>query len=401
MNETPLLEMKAYIERQLKPHQPLAGLESIWVYKKKCVTLEFKRGPVGFCFDIIPSHDNKISIDLIQRDPIRGQYITESGLQIVRLAQQVSLEDGLPLIINKARDFIHSIGNTLENLDGAHQYGARYLQPDVFSPLLGLSIDEYLARIASQKNELERNIVTSDKKNRGRKKITEHLEALFVELNSHCKPSLILEVGAHEATFSLKMKKLLNNSRVMAMEANPEVFEKHREKADQSGVEYLNLAISDRNGEILLKVPMNADGQETRSMGSIHTYVDGQGFQEHTIRSCTLDSLFDVPTKNAIWIDVEGACLEVINGASRTLNESIIVYAELEEEARWAGQATLEEVAHKLYEFDLIPLFTDIQRMHWQSNILFVKKSLLDEHGVLDLLSSFPQRINDLIHSLG
>lgn len=397
MNETPLLEMKKHIERRLEPHQPLVGLDSIWVYKNKCVTLEFKRGVVRFCFDVIPSHDNKISIDLIQRDPIRGQYITESGLQIVRLAQQVSLESGLPLIMEKARDFIHSISNMLENLDGAHQNGARRLQSDVFLPLPGLGIDEYLARIASQKNELERNVITPDKKNSGRKKITGHLEALFIELNSHCKPPLILEVGAHEATFSLKMKQLLKNSRIMAMEANPEVFEKHREKVNQSGVEYLNLAISERNGEILLKVPMNADGQETRSMGSIRTYVDGQEFHGHTVRSRTLDSLFDVPARNTIWIDVEGACLEVINGASRTLTESIIVYAELEEEARWAGQATLEEVARRLYEFDLIPLFTDIQRMHWQSNILFVKKSLLDEHGVLDLLSSFPQRMNELI----
>ena len=55
--------------------------------------------------------------------------------------------------------------------------------------------------------------------------LTESLERLFSDLVDVVRPSVFVEVGAHEASFSREMAERYPSAKIIALEANPVVFE--------------------------------------------------------------------------------------------------------------------------------------------------------------------------------
>jgi hypothetical protein len=92
---------------------------------------------------------------------------------------------------------------------------------------------------------------------------------------------------------------------------------------------------------------------------------------------------------NAMWVDVEGAIGIVLQGASESLDHCQVLYAEIEQTARWQGQLLDIEVVQLLLTHGLVPLARDVQRRGWQYNCIFIRPSLLSEPKVLQIMREF------------
>lgn len=249
---------------------------------------------------------------------------------------------------------------------------------------------DYSSYLLKMQEHLLFNALPSDleKHAAARKKISDDLANTVAKLVVHLRPSVVLEIGAHEATFACAMKAALPKSRVVAFEANPEIHGKVEARARAAGVEYLHRCIADENKAYELSVP--GEDRPYLAMGSLLEYKKQGSFITYTVEGVTLDSfLGDVSATNVMWIDVEGAIGMVLAAARNSLAQCQLLFAELEASERWEGQMLDMEVIRRLAEFDLFPVMRDIQRHKWQHNVLFVRGSALRDPEVQKACFSF------------
>jgi len=225
------------------------------------------------------------------------------------------------------------------------------------------------------------NAIRGEDESHYRKALVKDFERVFHTLLREVNPEIVLEVGAHEATFSRVMKRLLPERRIVAMEANASVFQKHAEYLQVRGIEYVNLAATDKAGIVSFNVPLKVDHKERATMGSLLTDSQSAAHNVYEVPGVPLDDFLgeDADRPNAMWIDVEGAIGTVLKGATRTLSNCLALYAEVEPTERWPGQMLDHGVIDELAQFGLVPIARDVQRRNWQYNVIFVREALLDE----------------------
>lgn len=221
---------------------------------------------------------------------------------------------------------------------------------------------------------------------RRRRLITLAMAAGFERLVARLRPDVVLEIGAHDGSFSRRMKSALPHSEVIAVEANPEVHSKHKPHLEQAGVVYMQKCVSASTGVVELRVPLKK-GKAANTMGSILPDLRAKSVRTHIVEAIPLDSLLEgrAGATNAIWLDVEGAIGEVLKGGTDVFAGCQALYCELEAEQRWTGQALDEQIIAQLSAFDLRPMIRDIQR-DWQYNAVFVKSGLIDRMEISRIL---------------
>jgi FkbM family methyltransferase len=215
-----------------------------------------------------------------------------------------------------------------------------------------------------------------------RRSSVERLGSIAADIVKMLRPDAILEIGAHEGTFSLRVKAALPDSRVVAFEGNPEVYAKYAECLSRAGVEVHNLLVSNSAGTSRMNVPVTR--QTVRSgMGSMLFDSRAEHHVEYDVPTVTIDDfLGSAVCTTALWIDVEGAVGQVLEGAKQSLQSCIAIFVELETAIRWPGQALAHEVIPILTDAGFVPLLADNQR-EWQFNVMFVRPQTLNDKGVI------------------
>jgi FkbM family methyltransferase len=206
------------------------------------------------------------------------------------------------------------------------------------------------------------------------RQVTAALEHAFLALVPRLDPGAVIEVGAHEAGFSKRMRRRLPAVPAIAFEANAEVHRRYAPGLAAAGVDYRNQAVSDRPGEVTFRVPRRPGGEPLARMGSLLAPFGGQAAEEMRVQAVTLDSLG--VQRAALWIDVEGAVGQIIAGGAATLASAVAVYVELEEERRWPGQMVAREALSAFARFGLVPVLRDQQR-RWQYNAVLLRDELV------------------------
>lgn len=221
-----------------------------------------------------------------------------------------------------------------------------------------------------------------------RRSSVNRLGSIAADVVTMLRPDAILEIGAHEGTFSLRVKEALPNSRVVAFEGNPEVYADHEECLRGAGVEVHNLLVSNAVGTSRMNVPVTR--QTVRSgMGSMLLDSRAEHHVEYDVPTVTIDDfLHGSDCTTALWIDVEGAVAQVLEGAKQSLQCCIAIFVELETAIRWPGQALAHEIIPVLTDAGLVPLLADNQR-EWQFNVLFVRPQALDNRDVVRACYSY------------
>lgn len=220
----------------------------------------------------------------------------------------------------------------------------------------------------------------------GRKKSAERVAGFFLRAQQLLPVTATLEIGAHEAGFSRKVKQRNPERTVRAFEANPHVFAHFLLEGSvrKAGIDYEHYAVGEADGSALFYIYDTLNGEEEAHDSrrqSMLPRVETEGMHFTTVRvpMARLDSLCanDSPdSRYALWIDAEGSSAQVLAGAEKTLQKTLILIIELESRRKFAGQADDREIMATLLARDFVPILRDFQFRH-QYNALFVRKDSL------------------------
>ncbi len=140
------------------------------------------------------------------------------------------------------------------------------------------------------------------------------VDSLEFELISNLldREKISIDAGAHLGTYTSHMIK--NSKRCWAFEPNPQFFEKLKSISPNLIVK--QVALSDQNGEVFLRVPGKELGRGT--IEKDNTLEEFENINVISVKQKKLDD-YELETVGLIKIDVEGHELSVLNGAKNLL----------------------------------------------------------------------------------
>jgi len=267
---------------------------------------------------------------------------------------------------NFIREFITKKNYVFKPLVYTHNFYLKYLR-NINSDLVN-TFDCSYSFLAS-------NYDLSKKSERLRS--VKNLEKLFFRIIADISPDLFLEAGAKDARTSIRARRHLPNSRIIAFEANPYTFNRYSKVLNSKnlGIEYLHLALSNKQKFIDFNVPLVDGFPSTAGHGSI--LESDSASKVESVKAVRLDQFFSYSSFSsaAIWMDVEGATKQVLLGSENILYKVDALFIEVEDSKFWNGQWLAKDVFRMLYKYNFIPLARDFQS-RYQYNIIFIKKDL-------------------------
>jgi FkbM family methyltransferase len=219
-----------------------------------------------------------------------------------------------------------------------------------------------------------------------RELVSVRVERTFRDLCRDLRPTVSLEIGAHEAEFSRWLKSEAPDAQCLAFEANPYVHRKYADELAASDVDYRHLAISETNGTVELGIPRRLHNTKrgrrfrktrTSRMASLAHHRYAERTETVDVPSAPLDDVVSVSDDDVVvaWIDVEGASGPVLSSGEKVLSQASLVHIEVESEPVWDGQWLDVDVARFLTDCGLVPVLRDVQRPH-QYNVVFASADL-------------------------
>jgi FkbM family methyltransferase len=190
---------------------------------------------------------------------------------------------------------------------------------------------------------------------------------------------VVLDVGAHDGGWARALREAGFAGRIIS-------FEPLTAPAGSldGGWEWLDVALSDRDGSAELHVSGNRKSSSLLPMRELHVRhaPESRIVGAEQVRVACLDSLAVVGADERVYLklDVQGAELDVLRGAAQTLPRVRIVEAELSAVELYEGQPLMAEVIEHLRSmgFDLIALQTSFRDAEsgdlLQSNGLFRRR---------------------------
>lgn len=224
--------------------------------------------------------------------------------------------------------------------------------------------------------------------------ITERLEKMLLELIVRINPDGFIEVGAYEAAFSLEMKKKFPRASIVAVEANPRVFQHFSDKVNKQDVTYLNLAVDEETAEIDFFIPEVIAGNKMPFAGRMGSTRE-VGLRESesskvTVSAKTLDSIAEDirGEKLCLWVDVEGAAEKALRGGEETLKRTAIVYVEMESSPVWKNQVLAPDVVRMLQDRGFVAVARDCQKW-FQKNVIFLHRDYIGCDELAHLVQAY------------
>jgi len=211
------------------------------------------------------------------------------------------------------------------------------------------------------------------------------LRWLFLELCRGLEIKNLMEIGAHEASVSIAFLEtsLVPGSRALAIEANPFTYELLTQKSMKYGVEAHNFGLSHSIANLDFFIPVKADSTEVTpgSASFLRRTDENTMYESVTVPTKTIDLVFElelIEGPTALWIDVEGYSLKVIEGAKNRLEGEDIrmVFIEVENYEYWKEQGSKDQVYELLQESGFVLLRRDFE-YKFQYNYLFIRANEL------------------------
>ncbi len=183
----------------------------------------------------------------------------------------------------------------------------------------------------------------------------------------------ILEIGCNDGKHTLWLLEIFEKPKIYCFEPEPRAIAKFKEKVGQrSNVNLFEMAISDKNGNVTFyqsgghvnKEAAQANPEGWDESGSIrqpknHTVVmPWITFKETiTVNSSTLDTWckeHGIDVIDFIWMDVQGAEMDVFRGGQKTLKNTRFIYTEYSNRELYKGQYTLKKLLSQLRDFEVL-----------------------------------------------
>lgn len=172
----------------------------------------------------------------------------------------------------------------------------------------------------------------------------EDLQAFLLDQN---QVTLLIDVGANQGQYSQRMRQLGYNGKIVAFEPLPGAHAALTQNFQgDAHFEARACAVSDVNGSLTIHVSRNSVSSSTLPMSTLHAEADSQSsyIGETTVAAVRLDSL-DLGT-GPFWlkIDVQGAEMAALEGASGILEHIRVLQLEMSLVSLYEGSALAEEV---------------------------------------------------------
>lgn len=220
----------------------------------------------------------------------------------------------------------------------------------------------------------------------------------FFELLKKANIDFFVEIGAFDGVISRKVENF-GIKNCVAFEANPFTYAKFKTEFFESGVNYINLGVSDEKGTSKIKIPKHSNEMElpnssflVRSEGSNYTDVEIQTISINSI----LDFLAKPINRGAAWVDVEGFTYNLIKADVDFLKSINLLFLEVEDFPYWKGQKLVVEIIEVLLEKNFVPLLRDYEG-RGQYNIIFIKAD--SEVANNAIVSDYLIKINRIPHN--
>ncbi|MDX2226695.1 MAG: FkbM family methyltransferase [Verrucomicrobiae bacterium] len=176
-----------------------------------------------------------------------------------------------------------------------------------------------------------------------------NLTTFFLKLIAANPVEVICDVGSMDGSQAKLFRRACPSARIVAFEANPRNFELMKQDPDfrTDRIELSPLAVSNKKGETVFFVDVK-DYSGGQNRGTSSLFPGGGTAEEVTVGCTTLADLFagelGRQTTFALWIDVEGAGIEVLEGAGTLLESVRLIHIEVESAPLRQGQRSQEAV---------------------------------------------------------
>jgi FkbM family methyltransferase len=209
-----------------------------------------------------------------------------------------------------------------------------------------------------------------------------------VELIADKRVGLVVDVGANEGQYARRLRADGYAGRILSLEPLAEAFSRLSESAGADDLwTCRRLAAGTVDGSTEINVAANSWSSSLLAMDERHIAAAPESayVARETVTLTRLDSLVPelIRPDDAIFlkIDVQGAELEVLQGAERVLRQVQALEVELSFAPLYEGQALMPELVTRLHEagFNLVavePVFSDPESGELlQSDGLFVRRT--------------------------
>ena len=172
---------------------------------------------------------------------------------------------------------------------------------------------------------------------------------LFDRLLTLLRPDLVCDVGSMDASDALRFRRRLPHARIVAFEGNPCNLDRlaRNPAVAAADIEVAPILVWNADGPRPFWVERLGDagdaGDIRRGISSTRPRnVDSLGSQATMVDAVRLDRyverLTPAPRQVALWIDVEGAACEVLEGLTGIVEKVALVHVEVETREFWQGQ---------------------------------------------------------------
>jgi FkbM family methyltransferase len=223
------------------------------------------------------------------------------------------------------------------------------------------------------------------------------LDKIFTQLVTEVVPcDCFVEAGAYQGDTSRLVESILPNAKIYAFEANPYNYEQFKPLFESSAVNYVHLAVSDKNDTVTFKVQKNNNGIDlppVKGNDSILLRTEPNVVYEEFVVPCvTIDHYLADKIKTtdsaAMWVDLEGAAYQALQGAVHVLPQVDVIKIEVETHQYWENQKLDHDVKKFLSQFGFFPVLRDFEYAN-QYNILFCKQHVIEKQEFITLVEQY------------
>ncbi len=198
----------------------------------------------------------------------------------------------------------------------------------------------------------------------------------------------ILEIGCNDGTHTRWFLEIFEKPKIYCFEPDPRAIARFKKQVgNYSNVSLFEMAVCDQDGDCLFfqssghhkKVALTEsmpDGWDlSGSIRQPHNHLDAHKWvkfdQNINVSTTTLDTWCKnngVDHIDFIWMDVQGAEIDVFRGGVSTLSRVRYIYTEYSNEELYKGQYNLEQLVEYLKNFSIV--------IRYPGDVLFRNKKL-------------------------
>jgi len=180
---------------------------------------------------------------------------------------------------------------------------------------------------------------------------------------------IIIEIGAHHGEHTVLFLEMFESPKIYCFEPDPRNIISFKQKVgNHPNITLFEMAVSSNSGTTELyqssgvsKKSMEHDCSSSikKPKNHLSVYPTIKFDKKVSVNTISLDewsTKYDINCIDFIWMDVQGAEMDVFQGATKTLKLTRYIYTEYSNNELYEGQGTLEQILKYLEQFSYEPL---------------------------------------------